>query len=208
MKIVVITDEGLKAELLEQGQTPASETEWINVIPEAGHADACIDLLFDGSPERVTSLAALQPALIIVNAVSTTLDELPAGFIRINGWSSFLKRNVVEASCNDAEIKNKASTIFGSFNKTTEWVADIPGFIAARVISMIINEAYFTLEEEVSTKEEIDTAMKLGTNYPYGPFEWSRLIGPANIHTLLEKMATVNERYKPCALLTKEATSA
>ena len=51
---------------------------------------------------------------------------------------------------------------------------DIPGFISARVVSMIINEAYFALEEEVSSKEEIDTAMKLGTNYPYGPFDGVR----------------------------------
>jgi 3-hydroxybutyryl-CoA dehydrogenase len=208
MKIIVIADEGLKAELLSQGQTAAAETGWTNSIPEAIYADAFIDLVFDGSSERVKALAALQPALIIVNAVTTTLDELPAGFIRINGWPTFLKRNVVEACCHDAEIKNKAATIFACFNKTIEWVADIPGFVTARVISMIINEAYFTLEENVSSKEETDTAMKLGTNYPYGPFEWGRLIGLKKINTLLEKMATVNERYKPCALLSKEASSA
>jgi 3-hydroxyacyl-CoA dehydrogenase len=42
---------------------------------------------------------------------------------------------------------------------------------------MIINEAYFALEDNVSTKAETDIAMKLGTNYPYGPFEWGQLIG-------------------------------
>ena len=52
-----------------------------------------------------------------------------------------------------------------------------PGFITARVIAMIINEAFFALQENVSSKEEIDTAMRLGTNYPYGPFEWTKLIG-------------------------------
>ncbi len=44
-------------------------------------------------------------------------------------------------------------------------------------MAMIINEAWHALAEEVSTKNEIDTAMKLGTNYPYGPFEWAEKIG-------------------------------
>ena len=82
--------------------------------------------------------------------------------------------------------KETAEKIFSCFNKTIEWVADIPGFITPRVISMIINEAYFTLDEKVSTKEEIDTAMKLGTNYPYGPFEWGATIGLKNVYELID----------------------
>jgi 3-hydroxybutyryl-CoA dehydrogenase len=70
---------------------------------------------------------------------------------------------------------------------------------------MIINEAYFALEDGVSSKEEIDIAMQLGTNYPYGPFTWGRIIGLKNIYDLLLKMAEINSRYKPSALLEKEA---
>ena len=97
-------------------------------------------------------------------------DQAP--FVRINGWPGFLKRPVVEASSNSKTIKEKAEKIFNDLDKKTEWVPDEPGFITARIIAMIINEAWFALEEGISTKEEIDTAMKLGTNYPYGPFEW------------------------------------
>ena len=73
--------------------------------------------------------------------------------------------------------------------------ADDYGFIAARIIAMIINEAYYALEENVSTKEQIDIAMKLGTNYPYGPFEWSEKIGIEKIYLLLEKLSVQNKRY-------------
>ena len=69
---------------------------------------------------------------------------------------------------------------------------------------MIINEAYFTVEDHVSTKAEIDTAMKLGTNYPYGPFEWAELIGTANILALLQKLNTTDSRYQPAVLLINE----
>jgi 3-hydroxybutyryl-CoA dehydrogenase len=47
------------------------------------------------------------------------------------------------------------------------------GFIFPRTIVQIINEAYFALEEEVASKEDINRAMKFGVNYPRGPFEWS-----------------------------------
>jgi 3-hydroxybutyryl-CoA dehydrogenase len=85
-------------------------------------------------------------------------------------------------------------------------VPDVKGFISARVVSMIINEAYFALEEKVSTKREIDTAMKLGTNYPYGPFEWGDLIGVKNIYELLNELSKTDSRYTPAALLKKETT--
>ncbi len=46
---------------------------------------------------------------------------------------------------------------------------------------MIVNEAFFAFGEKISTIEEIDMAMKLGTNYPNGPFEWAEKIGIENI---------------------------
>jgi 3-hydroxybutyryl-CoA dehydrogenase len=56
------------------------------------------------------------------------------------------------------------------------------------VISTIINEALIALMEGVSTREEIDTAMKLGTNYPYGPFEWAEKIGMERVDSLLAQL--------------------
>ncbi|MEO7983178.1 MAG: 3-hydroxyacyl-CoA dehydrogenase family protein [Bacteroidota bacterium] len=210
MKVVVITNEELKKELLAQGLQEDVKVEWQEEIRPAHEADGYIDLLFNHSSERIDKLKDLpagsggQPAIIIVNAVNNVLSELPAYFIRINGWNSFLQRPLVEAAGADG-AKAGAEKIFTSFNKTTEWVPDIPGFITARVISMIINEAFFTLDEKVSTKEEIDTAMKLGTNYPYGPFEWGSLIGLKKVNALLTSLATINSRYTPSSLLQKEA---
>ena len=210
MKLVVLSTEALQKELLTQGVGNGFELEWQSDIKNMEEADGYIDLLFTNSAERIDKLKQLpagpagQPATIIVNAVNTTLDELPAGFIRFNGWNSFLKNPLLEAAGAAAD-KEKAENIFSCFNKKIEWVPDIPGFITPRVICMIINEAYFTLEEKVSTKQEIDTAMKLGTNYPYGPFEWSTIIGLKNVFHLLTILAQTNSRYTPSALLQKEA---
>ena len=208
MKIAVVADELLKQELLTQGLATDASVEWLSEIKAVPGADCYIDLLFSAGPERIKALQQLQPAVIIVNAVTGTLDELPGNFIRINGWPTFLKRSLVEASGTNEDRKEKAEKIFLVFNKTIEWVPDIPGFITPRVISMIINEAYFTLSEKVSSKENIDTAMKLGTNYPYGPFEWGEKIGLKNIYDLLTRLTITNSRYEPAALLKKQALPA
>jgi 3-hydroxybutyryl-CoA dehydrogenase len=210
MKIVVVADESLQSELLAQGLKENVQVEWVNE-PEAllsyPDADAYIDLLFQNDIVRIGLLQQLYPKPVFVNAVTTTGSQLPPGFIRINGWNTFLKRSVVEAAATNDNMKAKAEEIFSLFNKTIEWCPDVPGFISARVIAMIINEAYFTLQDEVSSKEEIDIAMKLGTNYPYGPFEWSKKIGLKNVYELLSMLAGMNSRYQPANLLKKEASA-
>ncbi len=70
---------------------------------------------------------------------------------------------------------------------------------------MIINEAYFALEADISSKQDIDIAMKLGTNYPHGPFEWCEKIGIKVVYNLLVNLSENNTKYTPCNLLKKEA---
>lgn len=143
---------------------------------------------------------------VIINSVVNTLTDInaTADIIRINGWATFLQRNKWEVAGN---ITTEASAFFKMINKEIILVADEPGFVAARTVAMIINEAYFALQDEVSSKNEIDTAMKLGTNYPNGPFIWAAKIGIGNIYALLEKLHKNSSRYKPCELLKNEASA-
>jgi 3-hydroxybutyryl-CoA dehydrogenase len=140
---------------------------------------------------------------VFINSVSNPLKELnaPVNVLRINGWRGFLERPNWEIA---GTINNKVVTILAALNKDFTKVADEAGFIAARVLAMIINEAWFALGEKISTKAEIDIAMKLGTNYPYGPFEWSELIGEKNIFTLLKKLSSKDKRYLPAPLLVEK----
>jgi 3-hydroxybutyryl-CoA dehydrogenase len=81
------------------------------------------------------------------------------------------------------------------------------GFTYPRTISMIINEAYFALEENLANPEDLDEAMKLGVNYPLGPLDWSHKIGPKHIVTLLDELLliTKNPRYAASPLLRLKA---
>ncbi len=205
MKLAVIASTLQREEWLAQGLSNAVEVQWLEEVMSVKDADAYIDLLFTTSAERTVHLKKLQPAVIIVNNVITPLNKLPENFVRINGWPGFLNRTIVEAACNDVGTRSTASAIFSCFNKKTEWVPDTAGLISARVLAMIINEAYLTWGEEVSSKEEIDTAMKLGTNYPFGPFEWGHKIGLKNVYDLLAALSETNPRYEPAPLLKKEA---
>ena len=209
MRLVVLTNEQLKEELLSNGVSAYCKIDWINSPEEfLSHtdADAVIDLLFEHNGYDVSHLNNYLTKPVFVNSMNKTIVKIGLPFIRINAWPGFLKRNIAEVSIADEVNKNKAEKILSLLNRKAEWVPDVKGFISSRVISMIINEAYFTLEENVSTKEEIDIAMKLGTNYPYGPFEWSKKIGLEKIAGLLKELSITEKRYEPSSLLLKEAS--
>ena len=207
MRLVILANEHQKEEILSGGIKDDCKVDWIKTsaeLSELDNCDALIDLLFEENGYDVSHLKSFSPKPVIVNSVIKTTEEIGIDVIRINGWPGFLKRSVAEISCSDAN-KTNAETILSEFDKKTEFVPDIRGFVSSRVISMIINEAYFALEENVSTKEEIDTAMKLGTNYPYGPFEWGEKIGLKNIVSLLTELSLTEKRSQPAGLLLKEA---
>ena len=142
---------------------------------------------------------------ILINAVAVTLQSLhlPANVSRINAWPDFLKRSSWEIAGN---ISIGLQTIMTAINKQIITVKDEPGLIAARTIAMLVNEAYFAFEGGVSSKEEIDIAMQLGTNYPYGLFAWADKIGVQNICSLLLVLQQQDSSYTPALLLQKEAT--
>jgi 3-hydroxybutyryl-CoA dehydrogenase len=205
MKIVVIASPEQKETLLSGTTGSVPECTW-SEVPLASETTGCyIDLLFDGNRDRIKQQFEKPDTLVIINDTTNTLIGQPGNIIRINGWPTFINRNSIEAAGGEAEMKEKAIKVLALFNKQIHWCADKTGMISARVICTIINEAYLALEEAVSTKEEIDTAMKLGTNYPYGPFEWCEKIGKQNVAGLLVEMSKENQRYKPCALLINEA---
>ena len=141
---------------------------------------------------------------IYINAVAKTLQQygMPPNVLRINGWKGFIQRTTWEIA---GIISKDVKEIMLAIEKKIVPVADQPGLVAGRIIAMIINEGYFALGEKVSTKAEIDTAMKLGTNYPFGPFEWSKKIGIKNVYSLLSTLSATHKRYEPSELLKQEA---
>jgi len=141
---------------------------------------------------------------IFINSVCYTLKERnhSLNVVRINGWTGFLNRPIWEIA---GPINHNHISIIEQLKKKYTLLTDEPGFISARIIAMIINEGFFAKGEKVSTEDEIDIAMKLGTNYPKGPFEWMREIGLKNVYNLLCILSKYDKRYTPAPLLETEA---
>ena len=209
MQLIVLADNVLKEELTCFGVDQYTSIEWIQDINDFRNfpdADSWIDLLFNPDEDRIDLLKELSSKPVIINSVEKSLVGTGSNFVRINGWPTFLNRNVVEASILSETLKPSTERIFSSLNRQVKWLPDEAGFISARVVAMIINEAFFALAEHVSARGDIDTAMKLGTNYPFGPFEWALNIGTANIVGLLARLSNEKSQYKPAALLVQQAS--
>jgi 3-hydroxybutyryl-CoA dehydrogenase len=74
--------------------------------------------------------------------------------------------------------------------------------VLARLFAQIANESAFALEEEVASPEDMETAMRLGFNWPRGPLGFAKLIGPERAADLLEALQTEKgAAYAPAPLL-------
>jgi 3-hydroxybutyryl-CoA dehydrogenase len=203
MKIAVLGNDILRNELIQS----TGEIDWIKVndIHQLFNEND-VNAYFILDESIALPNINLPSAPIIINSVVTTLQELnaPENIIRINGWSGFLQKETWELS---GKLNEAAINILKTLGKKYILVADNPGFISARVIAMIINEAYFAKGEHVSNEASIDTAMKLGTNYPFGPFEWAAIIGIKNIYNLINKLSVQDKRYLVAPELAKMITA-
>ena len=201
MKILVLANDIAWNEMI----SGSTNIEWIRAenIDSFTNREG-IDAYFNLSENITEPGYSLFNKPVFINSVTATLRKITAAenVTRVNGWNGFLKRNSWEVA---GQPTDECLAVLKAMNKNVIIVPDEPGFIAARIISMIINEAYFAKGENVSTEKEIDIAMKLGTNYPYGPFEWAGIIGIKKIYSLLMTLSETDTRYKPSPLLEQEA---
>lgn len=204
MVIAVITENHTEKDLV--ALFPGAGIKIHRQIPE-GHDPAIaawLDLDFVNEPARVEKLSRLLPALVIINAVVPTLQEIKQPFTRINAWPGFGTQKVHELVIPDEATEQRIKALYETLDCRYVSTPDLPGMISARVVAGIINEAWYTWEEKVSSKEEIDTAMRLGTNYPAGPFEWGERIGLGQVAGLLWSLSKIEPRYTPARSLREE----
>ncbi len=201
MHIVIRSTDSQKELLAQLLENSSATVSWVDNGINPPEAAAYFDFCFEEEGYAFESVSH-QP--VFVNAVLVTSAELPANCIRFNGWNGFINQRLLEiATSNPANIE-KSLPVMVAMNFKYINAPDEPGMMSARVVAMIINEAYFGLGDQISSKKEMDTAMKLGTNYPYGPFEWSEMIGLKKIHALLSKLSKSNARYTIAPMIHKE----
>ncbi|MFF5925511.1 3-hydroxyacyl-CoA dehydrogenase [Streptomyces hydrogenans] len=101
------------------------------------------------------------------------------------------------------ETLRAAIGLFQALGKRVSVIGDVPGMIVARTVAMLIDLAADAVAKGVATAEDIDTAMRLGVNYPVGPFEWKRRLGASWAHEVLDELhaRVPTGRYAPSLAL-------
>ena len=111
---------------------------------------------------------------------------------------------LIRGLATDAETYNAVEAAAQKMGKTTVEGRDMPGFIVNRVLMPYINEAVQALYENIASVEDIDQAMKLGTNVPMGPLTLADLIGLDTCLSIMEVLHDgLGAKYAPSPLLRK-----
>ncbi len=166
--------------------------------------------------ELASKLGSRTP--ILTSSVTVTLGEQstwvksPQRLVGVGALPSLLRGSLVELTTTrqtDQKHLESAKSFVEKLGKQHSMVGDSVGMVMPRILCALANEAFFALKENVASGREIDTAMKLGTNYPYGPVEWAQTIGIQQVHAVMHALfdAFGEERYRPAPLLRQYASS-
>jgi 3-hydroxybutyryl-CoA dehydrogenase len=192
-------------ERIESGTEYASDADLaIEAVPE--NMDIKIEV-FRALDERLGD-----EAILASNTSSLSITKLaaqmsrPGKFIGVHFFNPVPVLKLVEIirgiETSD-ETYEAVRELAERLEKTPVEVQDFPGFAVNRILIPMINEAIYCVMEGVAAPEDVDTAMKLGTNQPMGPLELADLIG---LDTCLHIMEVLHEgfgdtKYRPCPLL-------
>lgn len=215
MQIIVIGDDKRYNEFREKLKNTSFEITRITDVEEelddVKEADIVFDLNFDDDSDNLQYYATLKDKPVFVSAVKTSLSEqayicdekIKCSLFGFNAIPTFINRNRWEISLYYGFQEKDLNTIMQKLGIEFDKVQDRVGMLTPRILFAIINEACYTLQEGTAGIEDIDKSMKLGTNYPYGPFEWCDRIGITDVFETLTALYedTKEERYKICPLL-------
>jgi 3-hydroxybutyryl-CoA dehydrogenase len=204
--VVVLGYAGVAAEMHERLQRAYANVQlWededtLDQIPE--ETTVVFDV-GDGASDRTTVIEALdarlpEEAVIFVDAYATDVDALAkrlhhpqrvAGYGILASLENQRVVEIVDAEETSDDALELAQELFEAIGRNVVLVENHAGLFLGRTIGSIVNEAVYAVQEQIATPEDIDLAMRLGTNYPRGPIEWGQEIGGDRIARILQRLA-------------------
>ncbi|MBV9027299.1 MAG: hypothetical protein JO311_01665 [Candidatus Eremiobacteraeota bacterium] len=157
----------------------------------------------DGVADRGGVLERLDAAfgpetLLIADAYATDLSacarrlrhpERLLGFGILGSLRAQRIVEIVDLDSTSDETLELGQEFFAAVGKASILVEDAPALFLGRTVGSIVNEAMIAVHDGVASPEDINTAMQLGANYPFGPIAWGRAIRGARIDRILRRLA-------------------
>ncbi|HZW28068.1 MAG TPA: 3-hydroxyacyl-CoA dehydrogenase family protein [Trueperaceae bacterium] len=162
---------------------------------------ARVDAAAPASAYLATNTSELSVTAI---AAATRRTERVVGMHWFNPPERMRLVELVRAVRTSPEALAAATTVAEACGKTVVTVEDRQGFVTTRVVAAVLLEGARLLEEGVASREDIDTAVKLGLNHPMGPLELADYIGLDTVLLIADAMAEAyGDRFRAPQTLRK-----
>ncbi|MGH7186051.1 MAG: 3-hydroxyacyl-CoA dehydrogenase family protein, partial [Pseudomonadota bacterium] len=190
------------------------ESVWVSNVEAQGHA-ALVELLGKLGARRETAARPGSGSLILVTpigedattcAVEQGLD--PRRTVAVDTLFPMVKRRTIMGTpVTDAAYRQAAHGLLAADGVPVTVCRDSPGFIAQRIVAMIVNIGCSIAQSRTARPADIDKAVVLGLNYPNGPLKFGDVLGPDRVYKVLSSMCRVygDPRYRPNIWLTRRA---
>jgi len=193
-------------------------TPTLNLKEAAGNADVVVEVVIevmDVKKQVYRELEEIVPAhcLFFTNTSGLSITEMAANTKRpdrVIGTHFFNPVPVMRL----LEIIRGYETSDETLEIAREWgkkigkevivVKEAPAFAVNRLLCIMINEAFYALDEGIASAEDIDKGMMLGCNHPIGPLALSDLVGNETLLRVMEGLhKELGDKYRPAPLLKK-----
>jgi len=117
------------------------------------------------------------------------------------------RRVLMATPATDPALSAAAQRLFSGDGARASVIRDSAGFVAQRIVAMVVAIACEIAQQRIASPSDIDVAVRLGLGYPLGPLAMGDAIGPANVAAVLEGMhsCTGDPRYRPSLWLRRRA---
>jgi len=218
-EIETIFDKAIKYNKISEQQKIQSQSN-LSFTTDLSKGVAKADLIIEAVPEKAEIKKAVfeqmeqfaqDSCLFATNTSTMSPTEIasyakrPERTIAMHFFNPVHKMKLVEIvrglETND-ETANIIAEVAQQMGKETVVIHEFPGFVTSRISALVGNEAFYMLQEGLGSPEDIDKAIKLGLNYPMGPFELADLVGlDARLNNLRYLHEKLGEKYRPAPLL-------
>jgi 3-hydroxybutyryl-CoA dehydrogenase len=173
------------------------------IVEDEGIKKACFAKLDAIAPAGAILVSNTSSISITVLAAATRRPRQVAGMHFMNPVPLMQLVEVIRGQETSDETAARIVAAVEMLGKTPVEARDFPGFVSNRILMPMINEAIYALMEGVSSRDGIDTVMKLGMNHPMGPLLLADFIGLDTCLSILEVLhgGFGDPKYRPCPLL-------